>query len=203
VIAALALCLAPAAALAQEQTPPAEEVTDSVISGPGITQRIGGRLGVEAGGRSTPGGLHVGGSFLYLLDGPYWFDAGIGFTFGGGAAGCFRDRDNDGVCDHGIASGFAAEVVASVRRELGSRDGFTPYVRVGIAARLIAFGGDDVRGLGIPLIGSVGVRREVTDGIAVAAAFDLRTGWGFFNRSLGPEAHASASINAGVEFDLP
>lgn len=201
-IAALSIAALPAVASAQEPEPPAEPVIDSVITEDGVTMAIGGRLGVEVGGRTTPGGVHVTGDYLYLLDGPYWFDTGIGFTFGGGDAACFRDRDNDLVCDHGITGGFAAEVVASVRRVLAERQKFVPYVRAGFALRLVAFSNDDVTGLGIPLIGSAGFRREVAGGIDVVAGIDLRMGWGFFNRALGGEPQVSAAFNAGVEFDL-
>jgi hypothetical protein len=35
-----------------------------------------------------------------------------------------------------------------------------------------------------------------------AAAVDLRTGWGVFNRDLGLEAQGSASFAVGAEVDL-
>lgn len=203
IAAAFALAAAPSIAAAQqEQDAAAETAADSVIEPAGLTQVLGGRLGIEVGGRTTPGGLHVAGSYLYLLDGPWWFDTGIGFTFGGGSASCFRDRDNDVVCDHGIAAGFAAEVVGSIRRELGERQGFVPFVRGGVALRLLAFSSDDVVGLGFPLIGSAGFRRRLSDLVTLVAAADLRIGWGVLNRDLGVEAQASASLTAGVEFDL-
>lgn len=196
---AVVVALAPAVAAAQDA---GTEAPASVIEPLGVTQVLGGRLGLEVGGGISPGGLHVGGDYLYLLDGPWWFDAGFGFTFGGASAACFRDRQDDLVCDHGIAGGFAAEVVGSIRRELEARQGFVPYLRAGVALRLLAFGGDDVVGLGFPLIGSAGFRRRLGDPVTLVAGVDLRIGWGAFNRDLGLESQVSASINAGVEFDL-
>ena len=199
-IAAAVIAAAPSIAAAQEAE--AVDPARSVIEPIGVTQAVGARLGLEVGGRITPGGLHLGGDYLYLLDGPWWFDSGIGFTFGGGSAACFRDRDDEVVCDHGITAGFAAEVVGSIRRELGERQGFVPYLRAGLALRLLAFGGDDVVGFGFPLIGSAGFRRRLGDPVTLVAGFDLRIGWGALNRTLGIEPQVSAAITAGVEFDL-
>ncbi len=165
-------------------------------------QILGGRLGLEAGGGLSPGGVHVAGSYLYRATEVDWLDSSASFTFGSGAPRCFRDRDDDVVCDHGIASGFAAEIALAVRRHFAVRDRFEPFARLGIAVRLIGFGEDNVTGIGLPLLGSVGVRARVHRSVSVLAVADLRTGWSIFNRGLGAEPHASISFSAGVEFEV-
>lgn len=199
VVSALFAIAAPGAVAAQD----AAAVSDRSSTGEEPTSQIlAGMLGVEIGGRVSPGGLRVGGSYLYRLNERDWVDAGVGFTFGSGGAACFRDRDDDFLCDHGVASGFAGEVIAAIRRQLAARDNFEPFVRVGVALRLIGFGADDVVGFGIPVLGSAGIRARVHPTLSIVATADLRVGWAFFNQDLGGEPNVSAAIGVGVEFDL-
>ena len=90
-------------------------------------QGIGASIGIATGGRSTPGGLRVGGHYLYQLASSDWFDGTASFTFGGGDAACFRDRKNEFLCDHGLADGRAVEVAANVRRFFGGSGDFWPF----------------------------------------------------------------------------
>src|SRR4051794_21089641 len=89
-------------------------------------QGIGASIGIASGGRSTAGGLRVGGHYLYQLTSSDWFDGTASFTFGGGDPACFRDRMNDFLCDHGLADGKAVEVAANVRRFFAGSGQFWP-----------------------------------------------------------------------------
>src|SRR5207237_1420009 len=80
---------------------PADEVGD---------QALGAETGLALGGRDTPGGLRIAAHYYYQLNDTDWFDGTASFTFGGGTAACFRDRDGSFVCDHGSVQGDGAEV---------------------------------------------------------------------------------------------
>jgi len=166
------------------------------------SQEIGARLGIEAGGRTSPGGVHMTGSYLHRLSEADWLDSGVGFTLGGDSAECFRDRDGELLCDHGVFSGGAIEAIAAVRRVFAPQGKFAPYARLGVALRVIRFADDDLSGFGVPLLFGGGVRATVADRIAVVGAADVRTGVGFFGRDLGVEPQWSLAISAGVEFAL-
>jgi hypothetical protein len=180
----------PAAARADESAPAAAE------------QELGAALGVEAGGRTSPGGFHLLGEYLYQLSDQDWFESGLSITIGGGAAGCFRDREDEFVCDEGIARGFAAEGFAGVRRFFPGQGAFTPYARGAIGARLVSFRGDDVTGFAVPVQLGGGIRARVADGVAVFAGSDLRLGIGWFDRDLGTEPQIGFAVHAGVDFGL-
>src|SRR5690349_14748930 len=79
-------------------------------------QGIGAEVGIAAGGRVTPGGLRVGGHYLYQLSAQDWFDGTASFTFGSESAGCYQDQMATLVCEHGFTSGRGVEVAATVRR---------------------------------------------------------------------------------------
>lgn len=165
-------------------------------------QEIGAALGVEAGGRVSPGGLHLAGDYLYQLSDEDWFDSGLSFTIGGGGAGCFRDRDDDFLCDHGIARGFAAEAYAGARRFFPGQGAFAPFARAALGARLVSFRGDDVTGFALPVHLGGGIRARVADGVAVVAGSELRLGVGWFDHELGAEPQISFAVHGGVEFGL-
>jgi hypothetical protein len=166
-------------------------------------QELGVRTGLVSGGRVTPGGLRIGGHYLYQLTDEDWFDGALLFTFGGGPAACFRDRQDDLVCDHGRLEGFAGELAVGVRRFFPARGGFVPYARVGAALRVVRFGDDDVTGLAVPLTGGAGMRIRVAPWVAVAAEAQLELGGGLFSRGLGLEPQAGLAIGGAVEFALP
>ena len=166
------------------------------------TQDIGAHLGFELGGRTTPGGFGIGGEFVYRLSDVDWLDTGVGFVFGSGDASCFRDRDNQTLCNHGIASGFAGEVNIGIRRYLPATGNFAPFIRGGVSGRFVAFPGDDLRGVAFPLWFGAGVRAKVANRVHVVAGALVRGGIAFMNRGLETEPHFSLKIYSGVEFEL-
>ncbi len=168
----------------------------------GATQEMGARIGLDVGGRVSPGGLLLSGTYLYRLSDQDWLDQSVGFTFGGRGAACFRDRSDDLLCDHGILDGFAIDAAIGLRRYLTSSDEFSPYVRAGIAFRGVVFTGDDVSGFAFPVFAAGGVRAKVAPRVSVVADAMLRTGFAIFNRGLGVEPHASFAVQAGVELVL-
>jgi hypothetical protein len=165
-------------------------------------QSIGASVGVVVGGRTTPGGLEVSGHYLYQLTDTDWFDGVAAFTFGGGDAQCFRDRMNEFLCDHGLADGYAIEIGANVRRFLGGKGDFWPFLRAGAGLEVVRFGDDGVTGAAIPLHAGGGMRVSVSPDIAITAHADLNLGLGVFNHGLGLEPQLGASVSAGAEFRL-
>jgi hypothetical protein len=165
-------------------------------------QSIGASVGVVVGGRTTPGGLKVSGHYLYQLTDTDWFDGVAAFTFGGGDAQCFRDRMNEFLCDHGLADGYAIEIGANVRRFLGGKGDFWPFLRAGAGLEVVRFGDDGVTGAAIPLHAGGGMRVSVSPDIAITAHADLNLGLGVFNHGLGLEPQLGASVSAGAEFRL-
>jgi hypothetical protein len=166
-------------------------------------QSLGASAGVTGGGNVTPGGFHVAGHWLYQLSDRDWFDGTVGFTFGSGAAGCFRDRMDDVACDHDVADGRGVEITAAVRRYFTPQGKFRPFARVGAGVSIVRFGGDDLTGLAIPLHGGGGVRGAVTDQIAIVAMAEVFLGPAFLGRGLGAQPQAGIIVTAGAEFRLP
>jgi hypothetical protein len=184
------------------ETTAAADQTDAGGAEQVTTQEIGARLGMEAGGRVTPGGATVQGTYLYRFTDDDWLEQIVGFTFGGQSASCFRDRQDDVICDHGIFSGFGAEVGVAIRRYLAGQGKFAPFLRAGVALRGSFFSADELNGLSLPLWLGGGVRAKVAPRIAVGADAALKTGFGVYGRGLGLEPHASFSITGGIEFAL-
>jgi hypothetical protein len=172
------------------------------LADPAGEQELGATLGVETGGRTSPGGLQLGSTYLYRLSDEDWFDGGVTVTYGGGSAECFRDRDGDFLCDHGLVDGFAAEASGGVRRFFAGQKAFSPYARAAVGLRFATFTADDVTGVAIPLILGGGVRATVNDRIAIVGGADLRVGPAFFGGDLGAEPHVTLSVRAGVELRL-
>lgn len=166
------------------------------------TQGIGAELGVASGSHITPGGLRVAGHFLYQLSADDWFDGTASFTFGGGAAKCFLDRDGGYVCDHGLLDGKSGELVAAVRRMYDAQGQFRPYARAGAGIGIARFSDDDVTGLTLALHGGGGVRAQVADQLAVVIDADVIAGVGLFGHSVGAAAQLGFTIMGGVEFAL-
>jgi hypothetical protein len=165
-------------------------------------QLIGGGLGLAAGGRTTAGGLRLTGHFLYQLTDQDWFDGIASFTFGGGDAACFRDRDDVVLCDHGLASGGSIEVAAGVRRMFAPQDRFRPFVRAAVGIALVRFGGDDVTGVAIPLHAGAGLRATVSPEVAIVALADATIGLAAFGGGVGGEPQLGLAITAGAEVRL-
>jgi hypothetical protein len=184
------------------------EASEAAASDPPLSplpgdQEIGARVGVALGGRTSPGGLTMSGHYLYRLAGRDWFDGGVAFTFGSGREACFRDRRNEVVCRHGFASGFSAEVLAGVARYFGEDDEpISPFLRGGLGVRAVAFPGDELRGIAVPLWAGAGVRARVHDTISVVGGAELRAGPAWMTRGIGLEPHGSFAITAGVDFTI-
>ncbi len=193
---ALALAVAPAAS-----AEPVASTTKSLADEIG-EQAIGVELGAAAGGRDTAGGARLTGHYLYQLSDQDWFDGAASFTFGSGAAACFRDRMNNYICEHGPTDGTGAEISASVRRFFASQGAFLPFARAGIGIGVVRFADDNLTGLVIPLHVGGGIRASVADAIAVTAQAELEVGFGAFGRGLGLEPQLGASVVAGAEFRL-
>jgi hypothetical protein len=167
-----------------------------------VEQIIGGYLGLAVGGRTTPGGLAVGGSYLYRLSDRDFFDASVGFVLGSGDAGCFRDREDDRVCDHGVVDGFAGELGLGLRRHFADQQTMSPFLRLGVAARIVSYGGDDLVGGAFPLVVGGGVRSRVAPHVRVVGAAELRVGLAQFGDGVGGEPHLALAVLGGVEFEL-
>lgn len=165
-------------------------------------QAIAAALGAAIGGRTTAGGLRVAGHYLYQLTAQDWFDGTAAFTFGSGGAECFRDRDNDVLCDHGLADGYAVELSANVRRFLGGRDNFWPFVRAGLGVAIVRFSDDDVTGIAFPLHAGAGLRVSVADGVALVGLGEVSLGLARFGGGVGAEPQLGVDVSAGVEFRL-
>lgn len=165
-------------------------------------QGVAATLGLAAGGRTTAGGLAIGGHYLYQMSDEDWFDGTATFTFGSGAAACFRDRDAELLCQHGLVDGASAEIAANVRHYLGGRGEFWPYVRLGVGVGIVRYSDDDLTGFTIPMHAGAGFRVSVADGVAVIAEAALQIGIARFSRSLGVEPQLGASVMGGAEFRL-
>ena len=201
-IGALALALAAAPVIARADAPVAA-VPPPAPTLPDVADReIGGLLGVASGSRTTPGGLRIGGRFLYQLTDDDWFDGDVAFTFGSGDAACFRDRSDVFVCDHGLADGFAGELGAGVRRFFAGNDGFRPYVRLGASARVFRFGADGVTGFEVPISAGAGIRVRVSDDVAVGGEAAIEAGPGWLGHGLGLEFERGFAIGALAEIAL-
>jgi len=187
----LAVLLASAPVAADPAAPP--DMSD---------QAVGADLGLATGGRVTPGGLRVDGHYLYQLSDHDWFDGTAAFTFGGGSPACFYDRSDAYVCQHGLAQGDGAEVIASVRHFLGGHDTYWPFIHGGIGVGLARFGSDAVSGLAIPVHAGGGLRVSITPELAITAQAELDLGIGVFGHGLGLEPQAGVDLTAGVEFRL-
>jgi hypothetical protein len=194
----MAVALAPAAALAdgsevEAEHDPGEDVAD---------QEIGARLGLRMGGRSTPGGLNIGGVFLYRLSDVLWSDSSIAFSVGGGGAECFRDRGDNVLCDHGQLDGVAGGAHSGVRWVQRGKQGFVPYVRATVGLELVNYSDDDVRGIAVPVVLGGGVRARVADRVSVGGGADLHIGIARFNRDIGAEPQVALTVKLGVDFAL-
>ncbi len=167
-------------------------------------QGIGGMVGVASGGRVTAGGVRVTGSYLYQLSDQDWFDGIASFTFGGGEAGCYSDRQDrmSLSCDHGLADGSALELAAGVRRMFKGQGGFRPFVRAAIGISYTRFTADELSGVGVPVHLGGGVSAKVADGVRLVAFTELTVGLANFGRGLETEPQLGLAVTAGAEFRL-
>lgn len=160
-------------------------------------------IGAASGGSHTPGGLRLGGRYLYRLADRDWFDGGMAFIFGQPGAGCGRVPPDGMACSHGAVDGFAGDLTLGVRRELPARRGFAPFVRGGGFARALRFAQDRVSGFGLGL--------ELGGGIAAAVGRDLRVvagagvfgGTAWLGQDIGQARQLGVSVTMGAEMRMP
>jgi hypothetical protein len=169
---------------------------------PVAAQEIGAELGLATGGHLTPGGLHLGGRFLYQLAQQDWFDGAASFTYGGGPAQCYLDRAGQVACSHDFADGQAFEISAGVRRIFDGAGAFRPFARVGVGLKLARFPADNLSGFALPLHGGGGVRVRVAPSVAVVAFAELELGLAVFGRGVGLAPQLGFVVGAGAEFPL-
>jgi hypothetical protein len=165
-------------------------------------QELGGQIGLATGGRVTPGGFYVAGRYLYRLSVRDWFELGVGFTFGDHGRVCGVDGQDNMSCDSGSIGGFAGELGAGLRRYFLGHQSFTPYMRAGVNARVVAYREDKVHGIALPLWAGAGVRAPVSPGVFVGGDALLHLGAGVFNRGLGTEPQAALTVMGTVEFSI-
>lgn len=165
-------------------------------------QALGGHVGVAFGGRSTAGGVRLAGSYLYRMSERDWFDGAVAFSIGSGDAACFRDRQDDRVCDHSAVDGFAVDFAFAVRRTWMAKERFAPFARVGLGVRFARFSGDEVAGVSVPLLGALGVAVESSPRTRIIAAGQLEAGGGWFSRGVGLEPQLGLGLTLGIEFAL-
>jgi hypothetical protein len=217
------LLLAPATSRAQDADPVPDPVSPEPMHGaeplPGVPEpvpevgespgvdvadrEIDAQVGAAIGGGLTPGGLQIGGAYLYQLSDLDWFDGGVAFTFGSGAPTCFRDRADDLQCDHGVTDGVATDVRLGVRRFFAGRPGFRPWVRPSVGARLVYFSGDSLTGFGLFAAAAGGIRARFNDTMAAGVFVEVETGAALFGRGLGGSLQLGATVGVTCDFALP
>lgn len=165
-------------------------------------QEISVEAGIAAGSRVTPGGLRIGGHFLYQLSERDWFDTGVAFTFGSGTPACFRDREDQLICDHGALDGTGVVVSGAIRRMLALHESIRPFARIGIGIGFVRYGDDGVSGLSVTARGGAGIRIKAAAAISFVAQGELELGFGTFGENLGTEPQLGLAVTAGAEFRL-
>lgn len=203
VIVIAVLVAAPAIARADDDAPGALEVSDAPRDRTEPPdQAIAATLGAAAGGRDTPGGVRIGGRWLYRMTENDWFESVATFTFGRSGAACFRDRSDTFICDHGAADGVGAALEGAVRHRILGKGDYQPYLRLGVGVRIDRFGADDVRGLAIPLSAGAGIRVAIKDNLALSGEASVEFGLAWLSHGLGTEPQLGLGITALVEFAL-
>ncbi|MCL4226300.1 MAG: hypothetical protein KJZ91_17690 [Myxococcales bacterium] len=200
----------PVAAAAEVGRPP--DPTESLTDDPPRVERaarapaevgLAAELGLVGGGGATPGGMRVGGRYLYRMDDQVWFDAGVGFTFGAPTAGCGRTPPDAMSCDHGVASGFSGDLIVGLRRDLRGQRGFVPFVHGGAFGRVLRFAADDVTGIGLGLEAGAGVARAVRGDVALRAGASAQAGRAWLGRAVGGSGQLGLTVTVGAELRLP
>jgi len=159
-------------------------------------------LGATGGGGATPGGLRVGGHYLYRLSQHDWFDGGVAFTFGQPRAGCGRVPPDGMRCEHGIIDGFAGDLSLGIRRDLPGKQGFVPFVRGAVFARVLRFGSDDVTGAAAGGELGFGVRAAVRGNLSVVGGATGFAGMARLGNGIGAAGQLGLTIGAGAELRM-
>ncbi len=165
---------------------------------------LGAEVGAAGGGGTTPGGLRVGGRYLYRLADHDWFDSGVGFTFGsGGSTACGRTPPDGMECNHGVADGFAGDLALGLRRTLRAQGNFTPFVRGGVFGRVLRFAADDVTGAAAGLEAGAGVAATIQRDVAIVAGASAFAGRAWLGSGVGSTGQLGMLVSLGAELRLP
>ncbi len=184
-----------------EATPPVAELVAPIDPSLPIAEReFSAELGLAAGGRATVGGARITGRFLYQLASQDWFEGSAIFNFGSSSAACFRDRNNDRICEHSALDGSGVELSFGVRRYFDQGGPYLPFARVALGIGIARFADDDITGLVLPLHAGGGLHVVVAPRIAIVGLAELTLGLGTFTGNLGVEPQLGFGISAGVEF---
>jgi hypothetical protein len=203
-MAVLVVATTAAAAHADESVMAIDQLTDDHPA----DQGIGASVGLAGGGGMTAGGLRVAGHYLYQLSDQDWFDGVASFTYGGNSSGCTAPEATGEMqspqmtCDHGVATGNAVEIGATVRRMFGADRAFQPFARGGVGVALVHFNGDGLSGIAFPIHLGGGVRAQVAPALAIVAQAELDVGFAAFSDGLGVEPQLGMAVTAGAEFEL-
>lgn len=189
----LAAIAAPAVASADDA-----DLTTNLATEP--QRALAADLGVTGGGGATPGGLRVGGRYLFRLAQHDWFESGVAFTFGQPRAGCGRVPPDGMACDHGVIDGFAGDLSLGVRRELRGQRGFVPFVRGGVFGRVLRFQPDDVTGAAAGLELGFGVRAAVHGDLSIAGGATAFAGLAHLTGGVGDAGQLGLTIGAAAEY---
>jgi hypothetical protein len=164
---------------------------------------LGAEVGATGGGGSTPGGMRVGGRYLYRMTDHDWFDGGVHFTFGAPTTGCGRTPPDGMSCTHGVADGFSGDLTLGLRRTLPGQGAFTPFVRGGAFGRVLRFAADDVTGAALGIEAGAGVAASVSDDIAIVGSAAGFAGRGWLGRGVGGAGQLGMIVTVGAELRLP
>lgn len=159
-------------------------------------------LGASGGGGATPGGMRVGGRYLYRLADRDWFDGGMAFTFGRSGTGCGPVGPGAMSCEHGVADGFAGDLSLGVRRELPGATGFVPFARVALFGRVLRFATDDVTGAAAGGELGLGLRADLRPDLAVVGAASAFAGLAHLSDGVGGAGQLGLTVGAAAEFRM-
>lgn len=164
---------------------------------------LGAEVGAGAGsGGNTPGGMRLGGRYLYRMTDHDWFDSSVAFTFGAPATGCTRTPPDGMSCDHGLADGFSGDLSLGLRRDLPGQGAFTPFVRGGVFGRVLRFAADDVSGAALGIDAGAGVAAVVREGLAVVGTAGGFAGRGWLGGGVGGAGQLGMIVTVGAELRL-
>lgn len=178
----------------------ADDLTATVDDGRQVA--LAADVGLSGGGVATPGGLRVGGHYLYRLADRDWFDSGVAFTFGGRGEACVGvTATADAMpCDRHVADGFAADLALGVRRDLASRGGFTPWLRLAGFVRALRF--DDVGGFAVGGELGAGLRAPVRGDLAVVAGANAFLGVADLGDAMAGGRQLGLTVTVGAEIGM-
>ena len=178
-------------------TPAAAEVDDE----PQVA--LGAEVGAAGGGGTTPGGMRLGGRYLYRMTDHDWFDGGVHFTFGTPANGCSRTPPDGMSCHHGVADGFSGDLSLGLRRNLRGQGAFTPFVRGGVFGRVLRFAADDVTGAALGIDAGAGVAAAVREDLAIVGSAAGFVGRAWLGNGVGSAGQLGMVVTIGAEMRLP